>query len=384
MSLQTKSFTTLVSEYATAVQASAAALMNFTVGSVLRAIGESTAGVALWLQGLIVALLSTVRLTTSSGADVDSWLADFGFARLPANAASGSVTFSRLTPTNQAVIPVGTTVQSSDGTLQFVVLADATNAAYSATIIAGGGFVIPAGNSGVTITVTCTTPGTSGYPDTNGNVSANTITSMVQAIPYVDRVTNPVPFTNGFAPESDTAVKARFVLWLNSLAEGTKAAVYAAIAGVQQGLRANVLENTQYNGTVQNGYFTVVVDDGTGSPPASLLTSVSNAVDAIRPLTSTFSVHAPLVVGVNVAMSVTTAAGYLHATVTAAVQDAITIYINSLSIGASLSYTKLAQIAYEASPGVVAVLPGYTVNSGTSDVTATGVIVLKSSSVAVS
>lgn len=384
MTLSTQSFTTLVTNYASAVQASCATLFNFTKGSVLRAIGEATSAVALWLQGLIVSLLATVRLSTSSGTDVDSWLADFGFSRLPSNPASGLVTFSRLTPTNQAVIPVGTVLQTNDASLQYVVNADTSNAAYSSTVISGGGFVIGAGNASISVTATCVTAGSSGAPDSSGNVGAGTVTSLTTAIPYVDTVTNPAAFTNGADPETDAAVRARFVLWLNSLAEGTVAAVKAAVASVQQGLNYNVLENVQYNGTTQQGAFTVIVDDGTGAPPATLLTAVSAAVDAIRPLTSTFSVHGPLVVPVIVAMSISTATGYDHSSVTSQVQAALQGYINSLSIGQSLSYTKLAQLAYEASAGVATVLPGYTVNSGTSDVVATGVIVLKASSVVVS
>ena len=378
MTLQTQSFTTTVNNFAAAVQGAASSLLNFTIGSVLRAIADAVAGVAMWLQGLIISLLAVTRLSTSSGTDVDSFLADFGFARLPATSASGLVTISRLTNTAQAVVPVGTIVQSSDGTQQYILNADATNPAYSATVVTGGGFVIPAGTSSISVTATALTPGVA------ANVAAGTINALVVAIPYVDTVSNPSAFTNGASAEADAAVKARFVLWLNSLAEGTLAAVKAAITGVQQGLTYSITENTLFSGGAQPGTFTVVIDDGTGYPSTTLQNSVGNAINAVRPLCSSFSVHAPSVVSVPVVMVITTAAGFVHANVAAIVQSALTAYINSIGIGASLSYTKLAQVAYEASTGVTAVVAGYTVNGGTSDISVTSFQVIKVSTCTVS
>jgi uncharacterized phage protein gp47/JayE len=374
--LQTQSFSTTVSNFASAVQGNASALVNFTIGSVLRALADATAAVAMWLQGLIITLLAVTRLSTSSGTDVDSWVNDFGFTRLPAVPASGVVTFARMTATNQAVIPVGILVQSSDGTQQFIINADTTNAAYSATVISGGGFIIPAGTASINATATAITAGPSGYPDASGNVAANTITSLVQAIPYVDTVNNAAAFTNGANPEADAAVRTRFVLWINSLAEGTVAAVSAAILSVQQGLTFTIQENTQYNQTAQQGYFSVVVDDGTGSPPSQTLTNVANAINLIRPLGSTFGVHAPVVVSVSVAMTITTASGYVHATVASAVQTALTSYINTLGLGNSLFYTRLGLVAYGV-PGVTEVLVGYTINGGSVDIAATPLQTIK-------
>jgi uncharacterized phage protein gp47/JayE len=383
-SLQNQSFTQIVTNFATAVQGAGTQLVNFTIGTVLRALADATAGVALWLQGLILQLLQVTRLSTSSGSDVDSWLLDFGFTRLPAVSASGLITFARFTPTNQAIVPVGSLVQTSDGTQQYVINADTTNAAYSATVIAGGGFIIPAGTYSINCTGTAITAGPSGYPDATGNVAAGTITSLVQAINGVDTVNNAAAFTNGANPETDQAVKARFPIFINSLAEGTLGAVTAAILSVQQGLNCTVIPNTQYNGTTQNGYFTVVVDDGTGYPSSQLLSNVGLAVAAVQPLGSSFSVHAPVVITASVVMSIVSAAGYVHATVAAAVNAAITAYINGLVLGQTLSYTRLAQVAYAASAGVQEVNTGYTLNGGSVDVVATNLQVILPNSISVS
>ena len=43
------------------------------------------------------------------------------------------------------------------------------------------------------------------------------------------------------------------------------------------------------------GHFVVTVDDGTGGPSASLLATVQQAVDAIRPVGTSFAVQGPVV-----------------------------------------------------------------------------------------
>ncbi|MFX8028091.1 baseplate J/gp47 family protein, partial [Acinetobacter baumannii] len=106
-------------------------LVDLTVGSVLRAIVEANAAVVVWLEGLLLQVLAITRAATSSGADLDSWVADFGVTRLPAVAATGIVTFSRFTTTQQVLVPVGATVQTADGTQQFTVTIDTTNPAYN-------------------------------------------------------------------------------------------------------------------------------------------------------------------------------------------------------------------------------------------------------------
>src|SRR5260370_39063042 len=103
--LPTKNFTTLVAQWAAVCQSSVAAVfptqvLSFTKGAVFRALAEAQASVSLWLQGLILQLLTVTRLATSSGLDVDSFVNDFGMTRLPANAPPGTGTVSRATRTS--------------------------------------------------------------------------------------------------------------------------------------------------------------------------------------------------------------------------------------------------------------------------------------------
>ena len=108
MPLPLQDFPTLVRTQAAAVTGSARELVDTTAGSVLRALLEANASVALWVQWLIVQVLALTRAATSRGADLDTWMADFGVTRLPAVAATGVLTLGRATPGLAAVIPAGT------------------------------------------------------------------------------------------------------------------------------------------------------------------------------------------------------------------------------------------------------------------------------------
>lgn len=357
----TKSFTTIVSDMVTAVQGRASALVDFAIGSVLRAFTESVASVVVWLEGLILVLLTTTRASTSSGSDLDSFVADFGLTRLPAQAATGQVTFARFTATMQAVIPVGTTVQTGDGTQQFTVIADTTQSAYNAALNA---YVIAAGAGSANATVQAATAGT------GGNVVANTITVIAQALTYVDTVTNALAFTNGANAESDPALRARFVAYIASLSKATKAAILNAVLGLKIGAACALTENYAYNGTYQPGYFYAVVDDGSGSPGSTFLSSAANAIDAVRPFTVQFGVFAPIIVTANVSMTATIASGYDPVATKATAKAAVLAYLATLSMGQMLPYTRILQIAYDASPGITNIT-GLTINGGTSDLAAT-------------
>lgn len=374
MALNIKSFTDLVSAQVTAMQAAAAGLVDLAIGSILLAVCESNSAVAMWLQQLIVNLLVTTRAATSSGADLDTWMADFSFVRLSAVQATGQVTFSRFTATNQALIPVGSQVTTTDGTQAFTVTTDTTNAAYDPTQL---GYVITAGVSSLSVPVQANTAGAS------GNAQAGTVTIISGSIQYVDTVTNTVTFANGADAETDDAFRARFVLWIASLSKATKAAIGYALSSMQTGVTYTLTENFAYNGTPQPGYFYAVVDDGSGSPSSGFLASAYAAIDAVRGFTITFGVFPPVLVSANVSMVITTDPSGNHAAIVALVTSALQSYIASLSLGQLLPYTQLATIAYGAS-SLVTNVSSVTLNSGTSDLAATGKQVIRAGTIAVS
>lgn len=358
MSLNTLTFSGIVTRGAAAIQSSVTAVLNLDVGSVLRAILEAVAGVALWLQGLVVTLLQRTRLATSTGDDVESFVADFGLnpPRIAAIGSTGSVTFSRFTATNAAKIPVGQQVQSTDGTQTFSVIADTNQAAYDATQNA---YLVAAGTSLVSATVQAVTKGAS------SNVLANTITVITAPITGIDTVNNPSAMTGGQDAEKDDAVKARFHLYLSGLREGIQASVDSAIANLQLGIQHKTVENEAYTGGAQLGYFYVIIAPySTANQQA-----VYAAVDAVRPMSVTFGVFAATQLTANVVMTATPLPGYSHTQIAAVINTAITDYIGTIPMGSTLYWSKLYAIAY--SVAGVDEVTGMTLNGVTADLVPT-------------
>lgn len=372
-SLNIKDFTTLVRDQVTAIQGRAAGLVDFTIGSLLRAIAESNASILQWLQQLIVTLLTTTRAATSSGADLDSWMADFGFFRLSASFATGSVTYSRFTPTVSALIPIGSIVGSTDGSQQYTVTIDTTNAMYNAGL---GGYLIPAGTASATVPVVASTAGAA------GNALIGTVTVIVGSISGIDTLTNTAVFAGGVDQEEDTQFRARFVLWVQSLSKGTKAAIQYALSSMQQGVSFTLTENQDYSGNLLYGYFYAVVDDGSGAPPGSFLVTAGAAIESARAFTTRYVVFGPVLVSANVSMTITTDSTVVHSVVVAQVVAAIQAYISSLALGQILPYTQLAAVAYGVTPAITNV-SAVLLNGSTADLSATNKQVIRPGTVTV-
>jgi uncharacterized phage protein gp47/JayE len=343
-SLTTKNFATLVSDWAAAAQAACAQLLEFAQGAILLAVAEAQAGVSLWLQGEILTVLRLTRFATSTGPDVDSWLNDFGLERLPSIAATGLATFSRVTVDAPALVPVGAQVQTGDGSQTFIVTADPTNGAFS---VAQNGYLIPSAVASVIVPVEAVTPGT------GGNIAANTLTVLQTGISGVDSVTNAAGFITGIDAESDPAARARFILFINQLSKGNDAAFQYAVASLQQGLQCQILNNQDLGGATDNGMVTVFVDDGSGAIPGALLAQASAAINAVRAAGVRVGIYAATVLAANVEMTLGYRPGYDQPTVIAQVVAALSLYINGLGLGNPLNFTRLEQVAYDASNGVV-------------------------------
>ena len=359
MELSLQNFSTLVRNMSANAQASCAALTDLTAGSVTRALIEASASAALWVQYLVLQVMSMTRLATSTSTDVDSWVGDFGLTRLPGRAAVGTVTFASLAPSSQsAVIPVGAKVRTSDGSQTFSVVVDETNPAWSFSVYA---YVRPVGTVSVDLPVQAATVGLA------GNIQASTINLLGQTITGIDTCNNAAPFTTGVDAESDPALKVRFVNYINTRSRATLAAIGNAIASVQQNLTYAIEESADATGAYRAGYFTAVIDDGTGSPSTALIAAVSAAIDAVRPVGTGYAVIGPQLLTVQIALTLTTQPG---ADVTAArnnVVTAITGFVDALSVGAVLPYSRVASIAYGADATITNV-SGVTVNGGVIDV----------------
>jgi uncharacterized phage protein gp47/JayE len=319
-----------------------------TVGSVLRSLLEASASCALWLQYLTLQVMSLGRLSTSTGDDVDSWVADFGLTRLPAASATGVVTMTSFNPNAQpSIIPDGVSVRTGDGSQTFSVV--------------GGPYTRAVGIPSVDVHVQAAT---AGVP---GNVGAGTVTVLGSAVPGIDVVANNQAFSGGTAAETDAALRLRFVQYINTRSQGTVAAFGFAIQSIQQGLSYDVLENVSARGIPLPGHVHVIVDDGSGAPAQELLDQVAGALDAVRAAGTTVSVAAPTVIGVDLVITVRCSAEQTFTDVQIQLQGVLTSYVNALGVGETLRYSRIASQSYLASPDLEDVA-AVTVNGLTDDV----------------
>lgn len=374
MNLPLQSFSSLMQVMAASVQGAATQLIDLTIGSTLRALLEANASIGLWMQWLIVQVLGVTRAATSNNADLDSFVQDFGVKRLAAQAAAGTLTFSRYTPTLAAIVPASTQVRSTDGALTFLVGIDTTNTAWNA---GANGYVLAAGLTSITVPAVATVTGSI------GNIQAGGATVLGSAVPGVDQVTNPFAFVGGMDSESDSALRSRFALLMQSRERGTKIAIQAAVAGVRAGISCTVLENMDAGGNTVPGNFLVTIDDGTGAPSSSLTATVAAAVDAVRPVGTISIVRAPQVLTASIACTLGVSDPTQHAAVSAIVAALLGAYVDGLPVGATLAWSRLVQVAYDASP-LVTNVTGLTINLGTADVVPPAYAVIKAGSVAVS
>ena len=358
--LPTQGFRTIVSNTIAGIQGRAKKLINFSTGSTLRAIVEGFAGLFLWFQTMVLRVLQATRLSTSIGNDVDTFTADFmpilpgsqtaalpgGSPRLGAQFATGQVTFARFTaaPTS-CFIQVGATVQTSDGTQNFAVIANTTFATYSSVL---NGYTLPSSVASIIVPVQAVIAGA------GGNVSSGAIATMTSPITGIDTVTNVAAFTNGANQEADTALKQRFSAYILGLSRGDYFGLNASILGTEVTVQWTLTEGYNYDGSYHPGFFFVVADDGSGNPPAAFLAIVNAAAQAVRPLGIQCSVFPPVIFVAGVSMQLTTALGYDHNTVVAQVAALIAVNINSLGLGNPLPWSILSAWAYSV-PGVSAV-----------------------------
>lgn len=370
--LTTKSFRQILADQATAAQASAGRALDFSVGSLLRAISEAVGSVALWLQAEILKVLASTRLATSSGADADSFVEDYGLTRTPATFAATEVTMSRFTTGVAAAVPIGAGLRTGDGQVSFVVTTDTANPAYDPTL---PGYRLAAGAASITVPVAATVAGTA------GNVDAGTISLLTSPIGGIDTVVNGSAATGGADAETDADLRGRFPLYLASLAQATKAAVSYAVSQVRPGLTFEILEGAEAAAFGRD--FVVVVSDGGTTPSSALINAVGAAIEPVRALGVTWAVVAGTTTVASVSLAISTAPGANHASVVATVAAAIQAYINGMEMGETLAYSRLAQIAYAASPSVTNVT-SILLNGGTADLDPPAGGVIRAGTVSVS
>ncbi len=337
---------------ATGIQGRASQLIDFSIGSPLRAIAEGFAGLFLWMQALVLELLQAMRLSTATGTDVDSFTGDFGVYRLLAQPASGTVILSRLSIVNTPIlIPFGAIVQTNPGITvitgtsstppqpqqQYVVVANPTFIGYSA---AAGGYIMAPNTGSMTVPIQALTPGS------GGNVVAGAINQLGSPVTGIDTVSNPSALLNGFNSEADQSLKNRFAAFILGLSRGDYFGTEYAVLSAGITVQWTLTEDYDYAGNWNPGYYYVVADDGSGAPSAAFMTAITNAVNSVRPLGIQAGTFPSVIQNVIVSLSIQTATGFDHNTVAGLVANAIQNNVNSLGLGNGMEFGLIYSWAY--------------------------------------
>ncbi|AOX18313.1 baseplate J/gp47 family protein [Kozakia baliensis] len=339
MTLSLRSFGSTVATAVATAQSSCAQLLDMGVGTPGRALMESVAGVGLWLQFLGLQILCRTRLATCGGVDCDSFVNDFGMTRLAGTSSTGMVTLTSFSPLHQsAVIRPGVTVRTVSA-VTFRVMEDRSHPAWSDRAT---GYVRAAGVASVNVPVQAIVAGVS------GNVAMGAISLMGTSVSGIDTVTNASAFGNGSDAETDAELKARFPVWLAAKAAGCRAAIAGSVAGLQTNLTYALMDGETPDGVSRDGFFTAVIDDGSGASSDDLLSRVYSAIDEQRALGVGFAVQRPSVLLVSATMTVTVPENVDLDTARAALIEALRNDIAAGGVGTGYAYSRLAYVAYVA------------------------------------
>jgi len=367
--IPTLSYADLLSNLIAVWAANTGAQPQLNSGDPLLAIFQAFATEGVFLENMATQLAALTRAQTSQGANLDTWMAQFQFTRLPAEPATGSVLLSANSAHNTPVnIPLGTVIQTAGGSIQYQLIADTTQSAYDATTQM---YVLPSGTTSITATAQALVAGTS-Y-----DVQANQLVQFATPVSGIDNVTNPAAIVNGVNAESDTAFRARFLLYLLGLREAVLPAVESAIEASYTGIQYVIVNNQDTNGNPVYGYFYVTIWPYTSEIQAL----VYNAIAQTAALGIQFNVYSATEVTVTVSVNIEVVPGQDSATVQSAVQGAIESYISGLTLGENLYWSYLYDVIYSVS-GVLNAL-NLQVNGGTADVVATPFHIIQPSTITV-
>jgi uncharacterized phage protein gp47/JayE len=208
------------------------------------------------------ALRTGLSLDGKYGAQLDRFLALFGFTRQQATFATGFVTFSRPTASTSDIrIPAGSTVRANSE----LGLIDGSPSEVRFTTTYD--VILPAGSLSVVAPVRATLPGSF------GNVAAQRINEIVGSTIFgITTVTNELATSGGSDFESDAEYKTRFKNTVFRNLAGTQDQYLALAIATNYSTRANVIgPQSHYREYVQVPF----VDDsssydvdGNGSPEA--------------------------------------------------------------------------------------------------------------------
>lgn len=215
--------------------------------------------------------------------------------------------------------------------------------------------------------VTVDAPAVAVEPGTSANgVAAGTAVEVIDAVPYVEAAVTVTVVAGGRDAEDDTSFYGRGVAMLSRLTETLVLPSHFRAAALETPGVGYALVLDQYDPTdpgVSPGHVTVLVTDVDGEPLASgPMLALEAHLGDLSVAGLAVHVAAPAYDDVDLAVQVTAAGGAAPATVTAAVEDALTSYLAPLnwSGGTTIWHNELVSLIDQV-PGVgrvVSITPG--------------------------
>lgn len=253
MTFQLKDFKSIVAAMINYSRATQDTLTDFHVGSVVRTLFEAPAiEIDELYQQVFFGLLDAIPVAVYQA---------FGFERLPAAAASGTVRFylSEASETD-ITIPAGTVVLCSDDGTSY-------RTAEEAVVETGA----------LSVDVRCIAIGTG----TAWNKAAGQVDDLDTSVDGIEGVSNITAMTGGRAEESDDEMKQRFIEYIGALSKSTvKAVLYGVKQAVVQDANGMVTEYvTQAGLTESPGVVNLYIYGSGGVPSARLIEHAQILID---------------------------------------------------------------------------------------------------------
>lgn len=262
------------------------------------------------------AILDEGFAVTATGVYLDRKVAEQGLTRKVAQASTTTVT---ITGAEGASIAVGALVASD--TIFYAVTTATTIAAGQTTMI---------------VPVQCTIAGIT------GNVPIGAIKSFPATIAGLSTVTNVAAVTNGYAEETDSELRARYMEKIQAPATSGNKYHYAIWAKEVTGVGdAKVLPLWNGNGTVK----VVIINSNKRAADSTLINNTAAYIDDNRPIGSTVTVVSAAELAINVSVTITLASGYELADVKATIESELTAYFASIAFKETyVSYSRISSI----------------------------------------
>jgi len=256
-------------------------ISDFTPGSIIRSVLETTAIFIEYLQFLIESVFRSFYIDTAEGQDLRNRIEDFGMEANREVFARGIQTFISNEPATESfTIFSGTTVSTEPdvfgNTINYDVEFDITfvSGAVSAT-----GYIV------------CQTPGI------NGNCPTGAITNIQTTISGVDSTTNLVAFSNGASAETDDQIRKRVPVYLNGLQKGNRYGIESDIYDIDGITFVRLEKNNPTDGTI-----TVYVSNESGIISAEQFELIEDVIEDSVAFGIEYSVVTPVVEYVTISL----------------------------------------------------------------------------------